>query len=162
MLDAVASRAAKDRGQQLSIMFDGEWSVAVMVELRAWLARRAAEGQDTFTFEQFRHDAISQPSSHKSWGSLPAIACRAGLIEPMNHPDGSPVMVRAESVKTHSHPVRRWRLASSFPAAAADTSPTVQEHGRAEALPFVGAASGCGSEGAYRAGQAFHRGREAG
>lgn len=114
MLNADASLAAKRTGQQLSIMFEGEWTVAVLAELRAWLAARAAAGHRTFVFEEFRHDAHAQPNSHKSWGSLPALACREGLIAPMNHPDGSPVMRRAESVKTHSHPVRLWAIASSF------------------------------------------------
>ncbi|MCC2632156.1 MAG: hypothetical protein K0S48_42 [Ramlibacter sp.] len=110
MLDALASQAAKAQGQQLSIMFYGYWTAAVMVELRAWVAMRRAQGQTTMTFEQFRHDAVAVPHSHKSWGSLPAIACRAGLIAPMNHADGSPVMRAAESVKTHGHFVRVWSL----------------------------------------------------
>jgi hypothetical protein len=110
MLDAVASQRAKATGQQLSIMFDGDWTAAVMVELRAWVATRRAQGHIVMTFEQFRHDAVAVPHSHKSWGSLPAIACRAGLISPMNHADGSPVVRAAESVKTHGHFVRVWSL----------------------------------------------------
>jgi hypothetical protein len=122
-LNATASRAAKDRGQQMSIMFDGEWTAAVLVELEAWIATRRAQGFTEMTFEQFRADAIAHPSSHKGWGALPAIACRAGLIAPMNHPDGSPVMRAAESVKTHGHFVRVWRLAGT-------DSPTLIEQPR--------------------------------
>ena len=96
-LNAVASRAAKDRGQQMSIMFDGEWTAAVLVELEAWIATRRAQGFTEMTFEQFRHDAVSQPHSFKAWGSLPRLACAAGLITPMTHADGSPVMRAAES-----------------------------------------------------------------
>lgn len=119
-LDAAASQQAKAAGQQLSILFDGEWRAAVLVELRAWLAMHRAQGHTNFTLEQFRHDAIAQPQSHKSWGSLPSIACREGLIAPMLHGDGSPVMRRAESVKTHAHPVRIWRITPLFIGNAAD------------------------------------------
>lgn len=119
MLNAQASRAEKEAGMQLSIMFEGEWAATVMVELAAWLATRRAQGRDTMTLEQFRHHAIAQPHSHKAWGSLPALACRAGLILPMTHGDGSPVMRRAESEKTHAHPVRVWRIAPPFSGEAA-------------------------------------------
>jgi hypothetical protein len=67
-------------------------------------------------------------------------------------------VLKAACGATHAH----VQAPSSFSTPAADTSPKVPEHARPEALPFVGTASGCGSEGAYRAGQAFHRGREAG
>ena len=109
-LNASASRAAKERGQQLAIDFAGDWKEAVLLELRDWIAMHVAQGHTTMTFEQFRHDARSKPESHKAWGSLPTIACKAGLIAPMTHADGSPVMRPAESVKTHGHPVRVWRL----------------------------------------------------
>lgn len=133
MLNAEASHAGKVAGMQLSILFDGEWRIAVMQELRAWLATRRAAGHATMTFEAFRHDAIAQPSTHKAWGSLAAIACREGLIAPMNHPDGSPVMRRAESVKTHAHPIRVWAIASSFSTSAAgETTATLQGTNRAE------------------------------
>jgi hypothetical protein len=112
-LNAVASRAAKDRGQQLAIFFDGEWTAAVLAELEAWIAARREQGYTEMTFEQFRHDAIAVPHSHKAWGSLPRLACAAGLIAPMVHADGSPVMRAAESVKTHGHFVRVWRLAGA-------------------------------------------------
>jgi hypothetical protein len=110
MLDATASQQAKADGLQLAIDFAPEWREAVLLELRGWIAIRKAQAHLTMTFEQFRHDARNQPDSHKAWGALPGVACRAGLIEPMRHPDGSPVMKPAESVKTHGHPVRIWRL----------------------------------------------------
>lgn len=109
MLDAIASHAAKDAGQQLTLSFAGDWRSRVLLELRGWLAIHKAKGHETMTFEQFRHEAREQPSSHKSWGALPGVAARAGLIEAMTHADGSPVVRKAESVKTHSHPVRVWR-----------------------------------------------------
>lgn len=134
MLNAEASRAAKRTGMQMSIMFDGEWTAAVLIELRAWLAARRQAGHETMTFEQFRHDATAHPTSHKAWGSLPALACREGLIAPMTHPDGSPVMRRAESLRTHAHPVRVWKLASSFSAPTTDAqNPTVIETEPAQA-----------------------------
>lgn len=109
MLNATASRQAKEYGQQLAIDFATEWKDAVLLELRGWLAIHKAKGFTTMTFEQFRHDAKEQPKTHKCWGAIPRIACGLGLIAPMNHPDGTPVMRPAESVKTHSHPVRVWR-----------------------------------------------------
>lgn len=168
MLNAAASQAGKRAGQQLSIMFDGEWAVAVLAELRTWLADRAAAGQRTITFEQFRHDAIAQPRSHKSWGSLPAIACRAGLIAPLTHPDGSPVMRRAESVKTHSHPVRCWAIVPASSSIDGNNSPTltVAEGSQARRHPNDIEAGGAvlhagGGAELLGAVMAFHHGREA-
>jgi hypothetical protein len=111
MLDAAASRAAKEQGMQAALDFSSDWKDAVLLELRGWIAIHKAQGHSSMTFEQFRHQARNQPASHKAWGSLPSIACRAGLIRAMKHPDGSPVMRCAESLKTHGHPVRVWELA---------------------------------------------------
>lgn len=119
MLNAAASRAAKQAGQQLALDMADDWTDRVLVELRAWLAVHRGQGKREMTMEQFRAQAVNQPASHKAWGALPAIACRANLIEPVVHGDGSPVMRRAESVRTHAHPVRVWRiLDSSFVLAA--------------------------------------------
>ena len=113
-LNAVASRAAKDRGQQLALDLAGtEWKESVLAELGAWCAVRRAQGHTDMTMEQFRAVAKASPPSHKCWGTVPAIACRAGILAPMVHPDGSPVMRAAESVKTHGHFVRVWRLAGT-------------------------------------------------
>jgi hypothetical protein len=121
MLNAAASRAAKEHGQQLAIDFAGEdWKARVLVELRAWCATRRAQGHEEITMEQFRAVARNVPTSHKAWGTLPAIACKAGILAPMAHADGSPVMRFAESVKTHRHPVRAWRL---LPSSFASTQP---------------------------------------
>jgi hypothetical protein len=155
MLDAVASRAAKERGQQIALDFDTEWKVRVLEEMRAWLAIRRAAGHLTMTMEQFRADAKHHPRRPQAWGALVKPAIGAGLIALETHPDGSPVFRPAESVKTHGHFIRVYKiLPSSFSAPAAETSPTVQQHARPEALPFVGAASGCGSETAYTGGRA--------
>lgn len=126
-LNAAASQAAKHTGQQLALDMSGDWKTSVLLELRGWLAIHRAKGHSTMTFEQFRHEAKSQPGSHKAWGSLPGIACRADLIAPLVHPDGSPVMRSAESVKTHGHHVRVWALVDpsfSFVASSAQKSPT--------------------------------------
>lgn len=133
MLDATASRAAKEAGQQLAIEFATEWKDAVLLELRGWLAIHRARGHTTMTFEAFRHEARSQPASFKAWGALPAIACKAGLIAPRVHPDGSPVMRAAESVKTHGHFIRVWVLVDFFPMLAAGTeAPSSQDAAGAE------------------------------
>lgn len=110
ILNARESAAAKLHGQQLAIDFAQEWRDAVLLELTGWLAIHKALGNQTMTFEQFRAEAKHQPESHKAWGSLPSIAVRAGLITPIEHPDGSPVYRKAASIKTHAHPVRVWGI----------------------------------------------------
>lgn len=109
MLNATASRAAKEHGMQLALDMSGEWKDRVMLELRGWLAIHKARGNTTVTMEQFRAEAKEQPASFRAWGPLPALACKAGLLAPMNHSDGSPVMRAAESERTHGHFVRVWR-----------------------------------------------------
>jgi hypothetical protein len=111
MLDATASQAAGVAGRQLAIDFAAEWSVAVLLELRGWLAIQKAQGHSTMTFERFRHEARNQPDSHKAWGALPRLAQSQGLIRPHLRDDGSQVMRNAESLKTHGHPVRVWLIA---------------------------------------------------
>lgn len=118
-LNATASRAAKQAGQQLALDMAGDWKADVLVELRAWIAVHRGQGNREMTMEQFRAQAVNQPTSHKAWGALPAIACKAGLIEPVLHDDGSAVMRRAASVRTHAHPVRLWRIVDSSFAPAA-------------------------------------------
>jgi hypothetical protein len=134
MLNAAASLKAKESGQQLALFLEPEWKDAVLLELRGWLAIHKAQGHSTMTFEQFRHEARNQPASFKAWGALPRVACAAGLLAPMKHPDGSPVVRAAESVKTHGHCVRVWRLVDSFsPPATGDGSPSGIETGPAQA-----------------------------
>lgn len=100
---AVQSLAAKLSGQQLTLDVNTEWKHNVMVELRAWLDRQKAAGHTHMTMEEFRAVARNQPSTHKAWGAMTTAAKHAGLIEF----DG---YVRALSVKTHSHPIGRWRI----------------------------------------------------
>lgn len=112
MLNAAASLAAKRTGQQLAIDFAGQpWNDAVLAELRGWCAIRKAQGHSTMTMEEFRHEAANHPASHKAWGALPLQACRLGILRAMEHPDGSPVVRRAASERTHAHPVRVWGIA---------------------------------------------------
>lgn len=128
MLNPTTSRQAKEAGQQLALDMAGDWKERVLLELRGWLQAHAARGNETMAMEQFRAVAKEHPASTKAWGPLPMLACKAGLLEPMTHPDGSPVMRLAESVKTHRHPVRCWRLASFFsaPAAAEETRSLIE------------------------------------
>jgi hypothetical protein len=170
-LNAVASRAAKDRGQQLALDLAGEeWKTSVLVELRAWCAVRRAQGYEDMTMEQFRAEAKNHPASFRAWGPLPVIACRAGILAPMNHPDGSPVMGFAESVKTHRHPVRRWKLLSSaHPQPATSCPPNLQDAIPSEGKrqPFGSDDVSAGRHGGDSAGllaavAEFHRGRAAG
>jgi hypothetical protein len=167
MLDAVSSRAAKEHGQQLAIDFASDWKDAVLLELRGWSAIHKARGNSTMTLEQFRAEARSQPDSHKAWGALPAIACRAGLIAPKTHSDGSPVMRNAESVKTRAHPVRVWALCfSAHPQTDATCHPKLQDASPSECerqptgLAYVSdGPHGGDSAGLLAAVSEFHRGR---
>lgn len=102
-LNAIASHAAKVLGQQLTLDAHVEWKHHVMVELRAWIATRKAQGATHMTMEEFRHVARNQPDTHKSWGAITTAAKNAGLLEFDSY-------VRAQSEKTHAHPVVRWRL----------------------------------------------------
>lgn len=102
-LNATLSEAAKAAGQQLTLDVHGEWKTLVLSELRAWLATRKASGATHMTMEEFRHVAVNQPVSHQSWGAITTAVKNLGLIEF----DG---YQRAASVKTHAHPVVRWRI----------------------------------------------------
>lgn len=110
MLDAAQGSALKEQGMQLAIDFAGDWPEEVILELRAWLAVQKAIGLTNISIEQFRSQAKSQPDSHKYWGSLPRMACKAGLLAPMLDQAGERVYRRAASPKTHAHPVAMWRL----------------------------------------------------
>lgn len=83
MLDAAQGSALKEQGMQMAIDFAGDWPEEVILELRAWLAVQKAIGLTNISIEQFRSQAKSQPDSHKCWGSLPRMACKAGLLAPM-------------------------------------------------------------------------------
>lgn len=102
-LSAVQGVNAKLAGQQLTLDVNTEWKHNVMVELRAWLDHQKEAGNTHMTMEAFRSVARNQPSTHKAWGAMTTAAKHAGLIEF----DG---YVRALSVKTHSHPIGRWRI----------------------------------------------------
>lgn len=102
-LNLSLSTDAKEAGQQQTLAGNEAWKHAVLVELVGWLATRKGRGATHMTMEEFRHEAVNQPLSHKAWGALTTTAKGLGLIEF----DG---YVRAQSVKTHSHPIGRWRI----------------------------------------------------
>ena len=102
-LHVATFQSAKDYGQQLTLDANVEWKHHIMAELRCWIERRKAMGYVTMTFEEFRHEALNHPASHKAWGALASMAKRAGLIEFDRY-------VKALSVKTHSHPIGLWRF----------------------------------------------------
>lgn len=102
-MDDTAGLMAKSVGQQLTLEANAAWTKRAAVELRSWLASRKAAGATHMTMEEFRHVAVAQPESHKAWGALTTVAKNLGLIAF----DG---YVRAQSVKTHAHPIGRWRI----------------------------------------------------
>ena len=128
MLNPAASLSAKKTGMQITLDFAGdEWRARVLEELRAWCAAQREKGATDMTMEQFRAVARNQGHSPKVWGPLAVQACKAGILAPLTHPDGSPVYRPAESVKTHGHPIRVYGLlagasALNAPAARPATS----------------------------------------
>ncbi|RUR69051.1 hypothetical protein EJP67_18495 [Variovorax guangxiensis] len=102
-MDDTAGLMAKSVGQQLTLEANAAWTKRAAVELRSWLNSRKAAGATHMTMEEFRHVAQQQPESHKAWGALTTVAKNMGLIA---H-DG---YVRAQSVKTHAHPIGLWRI----------------------------------------------------
>ena len=109
-LDAEASLAGKEAGQQLALLFAVEWSSDVVKEFRNWSAKQKLMGQRTITIEQFRSQSNAVPNSHKAWGCLPRLLMQARLVRPAMTEDGEPRYMRAAAPKTHAHPVRLWRL----------------------------------------------------
>lgn len=114
-LDATASAARKDKGMQLALEFAGEWRERVLEEFTGWVAIQKARGLRTVTIEQFRAEAKNHPESHKAWGTLPAIAIRAGVIERALDASGEPIYRRAAAPKTHAHPVGVYLITGATP-----------------------------------------------
>jgi len=105
MLNAAQGQALKTAGMQLALDYSGDWQDEVIAELRAWIAKEKAMGMRTMTVEAFRAQAKAVPPSHKCWGNVPRMACKAGLIAPTD------TYQRAVSVATHAHPVKVWAIA---------------------------------------------------
>ena len=110
LLDARAGHEAKEQGMQLALDFCGDWRDRVVLAFTAWAATQKAMGLKTCPIEQFRAATSVQPDSHKAWGSLPSILCRAGLIAPDLDADGEQRTRRAAAPKTHARRVGVWRL----------------------------------------------------
>jgi hypothetical protein len=101
----------KREGQQLAIDFAGDWPERVLLELRGWCAIEKARGMTTMTVEAFRAASRIHPDSHKAWGALPRLACKAGVIAPKLIP-GTDQQERRNAVspRTHAHEVKVWVL----------------------------------------------------
>ncbi len=100
----LSGRFLKEAGQQRALDGAGsDWSQTIIALLRDWLLPR--QGQ-RIVFEDFRAQVPldSHPQSPKAWGALPAMACRAKLIEATGE------YARAKSPRTHAHPVALWRV----------------------------------------------------
>jgi hypothetical protein len=95
----------KFAGQKLPAANNLDWMDEASAFLRTWCAARRRK---CFAFEEFREWAIEhglgEPLTHHAWGVLPRRAVAEKLIE-------STDMFRpARSARTHSHPVRLWRV----------------------------------------------------
>lgn len=109
-LNAAAGQALKDAGMQAALDFAGDWRNAVLAEFREWLQQQRDRGLTFVTVEEFRSQAWNQPASTKAWGSLPAIATKAGLIAPRWATPGIQDRAPAASPRTHGHEVKRWNI----------------------------------------------------
>lgn len=109
ILDAPASRAAKDAGQQLALDYSSQWRDTILIDLGRWLREQKAAGRSEVVLESFRAATTNHPVSTKASGALPRMACRAGLIRAATGSDGAPKYRPAQAVRTHGHPVKVWR-----------------------------------------------------
>ena len=93
----------KLEGQQLTLDLAGEWTSNAIAALRLFCV-----GRDRFAFEEFRSAAaaygLAAPRSHKTWGALPRVAVKEGIIRPTTE------YRAATSPRTHAHPVRVWEV----------------------------------------------------
>jgi hypothetical protein len=101
---------AKQLGMQLALEHAGEkWTADMLEKLRAFCKARKQMGRPFFKFEEFRAVAlVSQwpsPPTHKAWGGLASAAANK------NHKiiSATGEYEKAESKKTHGHPVPIWR-----------------------------------------------------
>ncbi len=96
------SRAARDRGIKRTESANAWWIKAALEGLK-----RFAIGRADLTLEEFRHWWLAQggavPSTHHAYGALAQQAVRSGLLQ-------FTTFENARSVKTHGHPVRRYRV----------------------------------------------------
>lgn len=90
--------------------FSQDWTALAIDEFRTWAERQKARDIKTVTVEMFRAQAKHQPDTHKAWGVLPRLLCKAELIAAHTDARGRPLYQRAASPRTHAHPVRLWRL----------------------------------------------------
>jgi hypothetical protein len=113
-LNRPLGHALKREGMQAALDFSGEaWAQQVVDEFREWAAEQKALGFKTVTIESFRAQSTNPPASHKAWGSVPRLLCKAGLVAEHTDEAGNPIYTRAAAPRTHAHPVRVWRLVES-------------------------------------------------
>lgn len=110
MFEAKTAADRRDAGQQLSILRSGpEWVEAAMFALRRYIdCRRRTQAGDEFTFEQFRTWSVEmglldEPASLNSWGMLPRIAARRGIVEYTGR------VREARRPASHARMIRIWR-----------------------------------------------------
>lgn len=113
--DARAMSGVEQKALALQQLLDStpvEWTQHALRLIAAFVKERLESGNREamrFRFEEFREWAIASglppPRTHKTWGFLPALAVRKGLIEWTG--GFSP----ARSPATKGHPVRVYRIA---------------------------------------------------
>jgi hypothetical protein len=100
-----AATDLRDAGQQMALFNSPGWKDYILVRLQAFCASRKKEGNLEFRVEEFEAwlQPWEQPASRNAWGSLPAIACRAGIIAWAERHE------RAKRPSTHARDVKVWR-----------------------------------------------------
>ncbi len=97
--------ALKHAGQQLALENSGEWKDEVMQKMHRFaraLTKGELFGMDEFR-DYFRAWELPLPSSQNAWGSVPAMACKAGLIEETDQ------YTKSSLPSAHSRIIKLWR-----------------------------------------------------
>jgi len=101
-LDIGTARAARDAGIQRAADRSRTWADDALQDFVAFVAR-----QGEATMEQWRASWLARggpsPRSSKAYGALAARAAKSGLVVNTGR------YVKAQSAKTHAHPVPLWR-----------------------------------------------------
>jgi hypothetical protein len=94
----------KEQGMQLAMDFSGEgWKERALELFREFCLELKAAGREYVRVEEFRAVA-PPPRTPKAWGAFSRAAMADGIIAPTGQYE------KAESAKTHAHPVLRWRI----------------------------------------------------
>lgn len=104
-LDFSAAAKARDLGIARAAEHAGEsWMQQAVADFAGFVSERGEA-----TLEQWRYDWLARgkpaPATHKAFGAVASGAARRGLVVNTGR------YVKAQSERTHAHPVPLWRAA---------------------------------------------------